>query len=271
MQRDEQRLLHEHYNLSQEQGRLDQPLGIVEFERTKEILLRHLPPAPATIADIGGGPGRYALWLASLGYRVSVRAVVPLHVEQLQESASRIGAEIDARVGDGLDLDLDDEHADAVLLLGPLYHLTERENRLRALREAGRVARRGAPIFAAVISRWSPRLHAEVVRQYYRVIPGLHPTTLEVERTGALPPLGPGSFTGYCHRPDELRDEISDADLTLLYLVGVEGISFALSDLEARLNDEADREVVFQAARELESVPELLGLSPHLLAVATKS
>ena len=57
--------------------------GALELERTREILLRSLPPVPAVVADIGGGPGRYALWLADLGYRVEHRDLMALHVEQL--------------------------------------------------------------------------------------------------------------------------------------------------------------------------------------------
>jgi hypothetical protein len=57
--------------------------GLLEFERTQEIVLRHLPPPPAVIADIGGGPGRYALWLARLGYRVVHRDVVPLKAREV--------------------------------------------------------------------------------------------------------------------------------------------------------------------------------------------
>ncbi len=65
--------LQAHYSHGREWDRLDDPKGVVEFERTKEILHRRLPAAPAVIADIGGGPGRYALWLAELGYAVEHR------------------------------------------------------------------------------------------------------------------------------------------------------------------------------------------------------
>jgi hypothetical protein len=91
------------------------------------------------------------------------------------------------------------------------------------------------------------------------------------ESSGRLQPLYEGSFSGYTHRPDELRGEIRAAGLEMVDLVGVEGISFALGDLEERLADPAARAVVFDAARALERIPELLGLSPHLLATARRS
>jgi 2-polyprenyl-3-methyl-5-hydroxy-6-metoxy-1,4-benzoquinol methylase len=69
----------------------------VEFERTCEIVLRCLPAAPAVVADVGGGPGRYALWLADLGYRVEHRDLAPGHVEHL---ASRGAEAVTTRVAD---------------------------------------------------------------------------------------------------------------------------------------------------------------------------
>ena len=86
--------LQAYYGLGKEQGRLGGGLGVVEFARTQELLLRHLPRTPATVADIGGGPGRYALWLASLGYTVLLRDVVPLHVEQAVAAAAEAGTAI---------------------------------------------------------------------------------------------------------------------------------------------------------------------------------
>ena len=80
--------MHAYYELGEEAGRLDEPRGQLEFERTKEIVLLLLPPPPATVADIGGGPGRYALWLAECGYQVVHRDLMPLHVGQLRGAAA---------------------------------------------------------------------------------------------------------------------------------------------------------------------------------------
>jgi len=74
--------LHAYYARGEERERLAQSRGEVEFERTKEVVLRRLPGPPSVVADIGGGPGRYSLWLAGRGHRVEHRDLVPLHVEQ---------------------------------------------------------------------------------------------------------------------------------------------------------------------------------------------
>jgi hypothetical protein len=91
-----------------------------------------------------------------------------------------------------------------------------------------------------------------------------------MERSGQMPPLHPGSFCGYTHRPGQLREEIEAAGLDVIDLVSVEGLAFALADLEERLADPAGRQLVLGTAEAIERVPELLGLGPHLLATARR-
>jgi SAM-dependent methyltransferase len=266
---EERRAVLAYYDLGLEQDRLESGHGIVEFERTKEIVGRHLPEAPCVVADIGGGPGRYALWLIGQGYVVRHRDLVALHVEQLSTAAGTHDA-LDTAVGDATGLDLDDESVDAVLLLGPLYHLQRRDDRLQALRETRRVVRPGGPVFVAAISRWAARLHGVLLERLYRDLPRMIDELPGVERTGALPPLFPGSFSGYGHRPRQLVSELRAAGLDLVDLVAVEGPAALLADLTERMRDSVDAHVVLDAARSLERVPELLGIGPHLLATGRR-
>jgi SAM-dependent methyltransferase len=253
-----------HYALGKEQSRLDEPKAVLEFERTKEILLRALPPVPATVADIGGGPGRYALWLTGLGYHVEHRDITPLHVEQAR------AAGVQARLADARRLDLADSSVDAVLLLGPLYHLVEPADRIRALQEARRVVRPGGPVFAAVISRWAPRLDGVVVERLYERFRDALEQLDRIEATGVLAPFGEDMFSGYTHRPQELADEIAAPGLELEDLVGVEGMVLTGADLAERLADPVARNVLLDTARATERVPELLGLHPHLIATGRR-
>lgn len=132
------------------------------------------------------------------------------------------------------------------------------------------MTRPGGPIFVAAISRWAARLDGVVSKRLYESIPEFREILPEAERSGYLPPLFEGSFTAYTHRPVELRAEILDAGLELVDLVNVEGVAFLLSDLDERLADPEAKEIVIDAARDLERVPELLGLGPHLLATARR-
>jgi len=156
-----------------------------------------------------------------------------------------------------------------VLLLGPMYHLPRREDRLQTLSEARRIVRDGGPVFVAVISRWAARLDGVLQERLYEDHPDFLSALPEIERTGVLPPVVPDGFVGYTHRPDELADEVAEAGLTLEDLVGVEGLSLAATDMQSRIGDPAAWDVVLDAARAVERVPELLGLSPHLVATVS--
>lgn len=259
-----------HYRGAREVDRLDRPRGQLEWERTKELALRYLPPPPGVVADIGGGPGRYALWLAGLGYQVEHRDLMAEHVEQLRgaltgEALGRIAtAQADAR-----DLaDLPDRSVDAVLLLGPLYHLSRRPDRMQVLAEAARIAKPGGVVLAAAISRWSARLDAYIGQKLYQAFPETTAQLPTIERTGWIPPLVAGGFTAYTHRPRQLWAEVRSAGLIPEALVGIEGVGYLLADLEERLNCPTHRQMLLDSARALEAVPELLGVSPHLLVVA---
>jgi len=159
-------VLRAYYDRGMERDRLTDGRGRLEFIRTCEIVQRGLPAVPAKVADIGGGPGRYALWLAALGYQVEHRDLMPLHVEQLTADAAGEPG-IHTAVGDALDLNLPDASVDAVLLLGPLYHLTDQAERVRALRECARIVRPGGPVFAAAISRWAARIDGMLRERLY--------------------------------------------------------------------------------------------------------
>jgi SAM-dependent methyltransferase len=262
--------LRAHYELGMERERLSDGRGDLEFTRTTEIVLRRLPAAPAVVADIGGGPGRYALWLASLGYQVEHRDLMPLHVEQLRAEVAGV-AGVHTAVGDVRNLDLADASVDAVLLLGPLYHLTDRAERVRSLRECARIVRPGGAVFAAAISRWAVRIDGMLRERIYLRYPAVLDLIDEIDRTGMLPPLGEGAFTAFCHRPGELRDEMEEAGLDVADLVSVEGPAFILGDLDARMTDPVDRSRALEVARALERVPELTGFGPHLIATGIRS
>jgi SAM-dependent methyltransferase len=260
-----------YYERGEEQRRLGaDAVGVLEFERTKEIISRRLPPAPAVIADIGGGPGRYTLWLAGLGYQVEHRDLMPLHVQQLAEELSS-GQAVRTRIGDARQLDLPDSSADAVLMLGPIYHLRRRADRLAALREAARIVQPGGPVFVAAISRWAPRLDGTLRSRMYLDLPQFGAAVTELERVGWMPAIHPGAFTAYFHRPGQLRQEVRAAGLRVADLVSVEGAAYLLGDLADRLADPADAQVLFEVLRATERVPELLGLGSHLIATAVRT
>ena len=246
-----------------ERDRLAAGVGALEFARTTMILERVLPAAPARIADIGGGPGRYATWLAARGYQVQLIDPVPLHIEQARAAA------IDAKQGDARALDLPDASFDAVLLLGPLYHLPDRGDRLKALAEARRVCRPRGVVVVAAISRFASILDG--LRAGYLADPAFAAVAASDLRDGRHqnPTGDPAYFTtAYFHRPEELRAECEEAGLIHERTVGIEGPAWLLADPDKWLSDPARRETLLAALTSLEAEPALLGASAHLLAIA---
>jgi ubiquinone/menaquinone biosynthesis C-methylase UbiE len=261
-----------YYNQGREETRLSSGVGKLEFARTQELLQRYLPPAPATILDVGGGAGVYAFWLAQLGYHVHLIDVMPLHIEQAQRRMEGEAIPLaSAKVGDARRLDIADNTLDAVLLLGPLYHLTEREERLAALGEVYRVLKPGGLLFAAAISRFASFVGAltrglladsqfvETIHQTFANGQHRNPT----EQEGRL-------TRGFFHHPDELRDEIQDRKFVLNTLVAVEGLGMTQQDFDNFWSNEVQRKTLMELIRRTETEPSLIGASPHIMAVAHK-
>jgi ubiquinone/menaquinone biosynthesis C-methylase UbiE len=143
-----------YYNEFDEDSRLTTAFGQLEFARAMELLLRYLPPPPALVLDIGGGTGRYSEALGQRGYETHLLDPIEKHVERAKLRAGVVNA----AVGDARRLDWPDRFADAVLLLGPPYHLTEQSDRRTALREVRRVLKPGGVLAAAGISRFASLL-----------------------------------------------------------------------------------------------------------------
>jgi 2-polyprenyl-3-methyl-5-hydroxy-6-metoxy-1,4-benzoquinol methylase len=252
-----------YYETGVELCRLDQSYSRIEFVRTKELLTRFLPAPPARILDVGGGPGVYAEWLADQGQEVRLIDATPLHVKQALERAQ---GRFSASEGDARALDEGEASYDVVLLLGPLYHLTDRADRVLALREAHRVLRPGGLVAAAAISRFASLLDGlyagylsdpkmrEVIKG--NVADGQHRS-----------PRGSPQFTtAYFHRPEELSAEVEEAGFELRGVFGVEGPGWLLADRA----DEESQENILRVARELELEPAVIGASSHLLSIGRK-
>jgi ubiquinone/menaquinone biosynthesis C-methylase UbiE len=255
-----------HYALGVEEERLTQGgYSRIEFARTKELLARALPEPPGRILDVGGGPGRYASWLAGLGYDVHLIDVVPLHTEQATERAAS-GSSFTVELGDGRRLKSDDDSYDAALVMGPLYHLADRDDRLQVLSEARRIVRPGGLVAVAAISRFASLLDglmsgALAEPDFQSIVDGDLSTGRHLNPTGR-----PEFFTtAYFHRPEELVEEVNAVGLRVETMFGVEGPGWLLWE---RWDDERDRENILRVARAVETESAVIGVSPHLLAIA---
>ena len=242
----------------------------IEFARTQEIVRRYLTTPGLRVADIGGGPGVHARWLANDGHHVTLVDPVARHVEDARQ-IQPVSGSIRVELGDARHLELEDGAFDAVLLLGPLYHLPEAEHRLTALAEAKRIVRPGGVLFVAGISRFAA-LHDGLARE--KLFEGGFREMAEHDLATGVhlnPDERPGWFTtAYFHRPEELGAEMVAAGLSDVEVLGLEGLAGWLPHLDARWQDTNDRRMILDVLAALESEPSLRGASAHLLGVGTR-
>jgi SAM-dependent methyltransferase len=246
---------------------------LLELLRTQDIVTRMVPPPPGVVIDVGGGPGVYSIWLARRGYEVHLVDPIPLHIAQALHAAHmQPEAPIaSARIGDARALMFGDESVDAVLMLGPLYHLTEASDRARALAEAVRVLRPGGMLIAAGISRFASMMDG-LARHLFD-----DPRFVEIANRDMLdgqhrnPSQDPRWFTtAFFHRPEELAAEVAASGLLDVRVLGVEGPVWLLSTLTSDCLEPRRRDRLLSSLRRLESEPSLVGASAHLVAVGRK-
>ena len=142
--------LDEYYSSYDEEGRLLSRHGQVEYLTTRKIIRECLEGlSDPAILEVGAGTGRYSVTLAKEGLRVTAVELIEHNLDILKSKLD--GTEpITALQGNALDLSfLPDESFDLTMLLGPMYHLYTREDKLQALREAVRVTKPRGKILVA--------------------------------------------------------------------------------------------------------------------------
>ncbi|MDK9496586.1 class I SAM-dependent methyltransferase [Streptomyces katrae] len=240
--------------------------GVLELIRTQELLRRHLPAAPARIIDIGSGPGAHARWLVKDGYELDLIDPVPRHVDEAAASGFRVS------LGDARALAAADASYDVALVLGPLYHLLDHDDRIQALREAARVVRPGGLVAAAAIGRYASLF--EHVATTMLTVDRVRDAVADILVSGIHEAGRKGFTSSYFHTGESLAAEMRRAGLDSPVVYGVEGPAWsALKATEQHTGDSLIDSRMFDAAltaaRLAEPHPDLLAASSHMLAVAT--
>lgn len=238
-----------------------------EYAVTMKALSEYLPKAPAQLVDIGGGPGRYAIELTRCGYTVTLVDLSNANLDLAKEKAREKGVQIEYILhGNALALsELKDETFDAVLLMGPLYHLIDPEDRRKALVEARRVLNPHGLLFASFISRYGVFVDAaskfpEEVFQHKE----------EWERLWRDGVNRSGFTDAYFAMPEEIVPLMESLRFETLNLLGLEGVVSGHEDAVNPLKGEAWEywgNLNFAFAKD----PALHASSNHLLYVGKKS
>ena len=271
------------YNAGIERDRLRTGIGILEFERTKEILLEKLPKPPAVIYDIGGAYGEYSWWLASLGYTVHLFDLSETHIAMSAELAAEYpGTKLaSAVVCDARSVPMPEKSADAVLLMGPLYSITEYEERILAIKESCRLLKDNGLLFSAALTPYSVLVSRLDV---YRVDDTKKRRELEdpaviaiIERAledgcyeNPEKRIASGLGSSHLHTAKALREELLRGGFDTDSVHGVMGGAWLAPNLDALLENPETKEVLMKTIRMLDTHEEIIGLSGHMLAVSRK-
>ncbi|MBN1874490.1 MAG: methyltransferase domain-containing protein [Anaerolineae bacterium] len=241
-----------------------------EFAVTLRALAEYLPPAPARVLDCGGGPGRYAIELTRRGYAVTLFDLTPELLALAEKKAVEAGIAL-AGYEQGTATDLSrfpDASFDAVLVMGPLYHLLEAADRRQVAAEAYRVVRPGGIVALAFITRYAGH-HDALARYPHRALEQVETYTKILETGQLLPEEDRIGFVAYFTHPTEVDPLCREAGFKILTTLGVEGLA---SMHEAGLSalDAEGQQFWLDFNYRVAADPSIHGAVEHLLAICRK-
>ncbi len=265
--------IYDFYNNGAEIDRLEYGLGTVEFYRSKEIISDYIT-GKSVIYDIGGGVGKYSEWLAENGHDVTLIELAPKAVEYAKKNMK---TPYKAEVGDARNIDKPDESADVVLLMGPLYHLQEKSERVKALNEAYRVLKKGGLLIAAGISKYSTATWALSTYgrdndflddDVYMDMLRKEITTGEHDRPEKYPFF---IANAYFHHVDDMESELKESGFEVSDTRAVEGSVWITPMLDEKWNDTIGRKRLLELIHLTEYERTVIGMSPHFLTIVRKT
>lgn len=255
----------EHYydEIYDEWNRLDE--HCFEFAITKRYMDEYIPPQ-AKILDVGGGPGRYALYLSQRGHQVGL---LDLSIRNI-DVATRKQKELKIPLlfcekGNALNLQAyDDEQFDVVLLMGPLYHLIEEQDRMQCMREALRVLKPNGLIFVSFISDYAPIQDCVRAAHFFdESIEDLLAYLHEGKNKQAF-------TSAYFSSSEEAQSLMTVFGLEQLVFAGVENI-LGSKENQLRTLDEVEKAKWMELSYQLSQDKKLFGSSEHYLYIGRKN
>jgi len=240
----------------------------IEFLITKHVLDQYIQ-AGDKVLDLGGGPGRYALYFAQKGCQVTLVDLSDGNIDLAKTKSSELGLPIEALQGNALDADklLQRRQFDHVLLMGPLYHLLEEGDRVRAVQNALKLTKPGGRLYVSFLLMFSGMIY------YMKTIPeGILDPTDELFFNAVINDgsYGGAAFTqAYFIRQGDILPFMSQFALDDQHIFGQEGILAQFQPVWLQQSDEV-RQAWLDMAYKLLERPEYLSYSEHVMVHGRK-
>ena len=260
------------YNQASEETRLEQGMGVFEFERIKTLISKYLTSNRMVIVDVGGGTGKYSAWLAEKKHQVHLVEPIKKHLRLANKRSERLANKFSVRAGEARQLPFPNNFADLILLHGPLYHLQNPADRATAIREAKRVLKTDGVVLGFAINNTASTLVGLLNGMIHKT--SFLEMCCEELCTGRHNP--PENFPwllaeAYYHRPEELRAEFAKQSLTYLNTFAVEGMVWLDQNYLTNMQHSKKRLNLLRLLELTQNDPNLLSFSPHFMVAASKS
>lgn len=235
-----------------ENDRHQDGFGQIQRMRTLHVIKQHIQKDNSTIMDIGGATGAYSFDLAKAGHSVFLFDIVPAHIEKAREISAITGVDLSGyHIGDARSMQFNDNSFDAVIIHGPLYHITDIQERHRVLCEAYRILKPDGVVFAFAINRYAG--------VFYGVHSGLilDDEYFDMIRTEVETGFRSRNPTWHFHLPEELEKEVTSAGFQRPSTKGIVSPVWMLADVETKLSDTTTRDKILRVSELLENEPKI--------------
>ena len=236
----------------------------IEFDITKRYLDEFLAGENLKIIDIGGGPGRYSIYLSQKGHQVTLVDLSKRNIEVAKAKTCEVGITLDDYiVADVLEYSHPDKF-DCVLLMGPLYHLLTDEKRRLAVEKSLSLLKPGGIIVAAFISNYAPMM--DYLRNLY---PIESPESMLKYLNNGENSAGEGFTTAYFSSYTEAQSLMNSFELTQLAFAGVENV-LSYKENELMALEESEYKKWLEIGYTLSQDFNVIGTSHHFLYIGKK-
>lgn len=249
------------YNNYDEDRRLTRKSRMPEYLITMRYIEKYLTPE-SKILEIGAGTGRYSIALAEMGYDVTAVELVAHNIEIMRK---KVKSEYNIKIyeGNACDLSFIDSNAyDIVLLLGPMYHLFNDEDKHKAISEAIRVAKKDGIIYSSYCNN-----DTCMYKMFYkkRILSYLDSGLIDDDYHAKS---SPDEIFELYRKPD-IDNLMKNYNVTRLHFVGVDMLSYLHSNRLDRLNKREFEEYMKFLSNICER-EDLVGFSIHMLDIFRK-